>query len=114
MRMISVAAAACMLLAAPGFAQTRSGPDPDGRQALNNPNGPGIPPGDGITMRGHDPEGQAYTPPGYNNMLPTSAYPAMAVAPAGLIGGEYPICSARVTDRCVQAYTRYTRRASRR
>lgn len=116
MKMILSAAAAALLFATPALAQMRSGPDPDGRQGAMDPNGPGVPPGDGITMKGNDPEGQAFTPPGYNMVqtMPMRAYPPLAIAPPGLIGGDYPVCSSRVTDRCVQAYTRFTRTASRR
>jgi hypothetical protein len=114
MKLLTTAAAAALLFTAPAVAQMSSGSDPDGRQGVMDPNGPNVPPGDGITMRGHDPEGQAFTPPGYNDAMPMRAYPPLAAAPAGLIGGDYPVCSARVTDRCVQAYTRYTRTAARR
>ena len=125
MRILIAASAALLLAGAPAIAQvnnqsstassaSRSGPDSDGRQGVRDRNGPAVPPGDGITTRGHDPEGQPFIPPGYNLGDRMAVYPPLARAPAGLIGGEYPVCSARVTDRCVQPYTRYTRSASRR
>ena len=90
MKMFIVAAA--LMIGAPAIAQSTSQP-----------------PGDGIDIHGHDPNGQAFTPPGYNNTVAAPAYAPMAAAPAGMIGGEYPICSAQNTDRCVQAYTKMTK-----
>ena len=67
------------------------------------------PPGDGITRQGTNPEGQACTPPGFNQGL--WVYPA-CVAMGGPLPGmpDYPPCTTRVTDRCVQTYTRRTDR----
>lgn len=98
------------MASAPALAHEQASTASDGRQAAMDPNGPGVPPGDGITARGHDPEGQAFIPPGYNSGPAISVYPPIVLAPAGLIGGAYPVCSKRVTDRCVQAYSRYARR----
>ena len=65
----------------------------------------------GVTQQGTDPEGQACTPPGYNQGA--SGYPPCA-SPTGTVSapatGEDaaapPRCSKTVTDRCVQAYER--------
>lgn len=98
MKLTTIFIAAASLAAAPAasFAQT-------------DPNGPNVPPGDGITMMGTNPEGQAYTPPGYNNGL--NVYPDAAIAP-GMMAGmrDYPACTEDVKDRCVQTYTKYTSR----
>lgn len=72
--------------------------------AQTDPNGPAVPPGDGITMQGNNPEGQAYTPPGYNVGL--NVYPDGQVANMQ----NYPACTDRVVDRCMQTYTRWTSR----
>ena len=75
--------------------------------AQTDPNAPAVPPGDGISQLGNDPEGQPYTPPGFNVGL--SVYPAAAVAQGGQPGRDsYPACSDQVKDRCVQTYTRWT------
>lgn len=66
---------------------------------------------DGRDVHGHNPEGQPYSPPGYNNGI--GGYPPASAAPAALIGGDYPPCSAQRTDRCVQTYVRGTRRSRR-
>lgn len=106
MKMLVYAAASLVMsgtaiaVATPAAGQTSS--------AMQNPNG-ALPPGDGITALGHDPEGQAFTPPGFNTGMSTMAYPPVTAAPAGLIGATYPVCSSRVTDRCVQAYTKLAR-----
>lgn len=77
--------------------------------AQTDPNAPSVPPGDGITMLGNNPEGQACTPEGFNQGL--NAYP-----PCSALGGpapgleEYPPCSDRNADRCIQTYTRWTDR----
>ena len=47
--------------------------------AQTDPNARGVPPGDGITQQGTDPEGQACSPPGFN--AGTSAYPPCPTAP---------------------------------
>lgn len=68
-----------------------------------DPNGPNIPPGDGITRMGTNPEGQPFTPSGFNQGM--NVYPAASMAPGMMPGmAEYPRCSRQVTDRCVQAY----------
>ena len=66
-----------------------------------------VPPGDGITRQGTDPNGQACTPAGFNPGL-------MAYPPCPAIGGpasieQYPRCTREIKDRCIQAYTRWTR-----
>ena len=68
-----------------------------------------VPPGDGITRQGTNPEGQACTPIGYNVGL--AAYP-QCIAMGGPIEGadDYPPCTTQVKDRCVQTYTRWTNR----
>ena len=74
--------------------------------AQTDPNGPAVPPGDGITMQGTNPDGQAYTPPGYNvglEVYPDGIVPAMQ---------NYPVCTRQVVDRCVQTYTKWTSRRS--
>lgn len=77
--------------------------------AQSDPNGPSVPPGDGITRMGTNPDGQAYTPPGYNVGL--NIYPPATAAPGADPGMErYPSCSAQVKDRCVQTYTKWTSR----
>lgn len=68
-----------------------------------------VPPGDGITQQGTNPEGQACTPDGFNQGL--SVYP-----PCEALGGpapgmeEYPPCTRQNADRCLQTYTRWTER----
>lgn len=66
-----------------------------------------VPPGDGITRQGTNPEGQACTPEGFNQGL--TAYPQCA-AMGGPAPGleEYPPCTSEVKDRCIQTYTRWT------
>jgi hypothetical protein len=77
--------------------------------AQSDPNGANVPPGDGITRMGTDPNGQAYTPPGYNIGL--NVYPPATAASGANPGMEnYPACSAEVKDRCVQTYTKWTSR----
>ena len=64
---------------------------------------------DGITAQGTNPEGQAYTPPGFNQGL--QVYPEARQAPGQKPGMEdYPACTKEVKDRCVQTYTRWTDR----
>lgn len=70
---------------------------------------PPEPLGDGITRMGTNPEGQACTPAGYNVGL--NAYPyclAMGGPAEGL--DDYPSCTTQVKDRCVQTYTKWTKR----
>ena len=70
-----------------------------------DPNAPGVPPGDEYTVRGMNPEGQPYTPPGYNQGI--AVYPPATAAPGGQPGAQdYPPCTRRVKDRCVQTYAR--------
>ncbi|MGF1549048.1 MAG: hypothetical protein ACFBQW_00715 [Sphingomonadaceae bacterium] len=91
MRILLIAAALSM-----GSAALAQGTDP---------NAPGVPPGDGVTQLGNTPDGQPYTPPGFNQGI--NAYPpAPAQMPA-----EYPPCSAdrANADRCVQTYERGVR-----
>ena len=78
--------------------------------AQTDPNARGVPPGDGITQQGTDPEGQACSPPGFN--AGTSAYPPCGSTPAASSTppDSYPACSRTVTDNCVQAYERGVRR----
>ncbi len=67
-----------------------------------------VPPGDGITRQGTNPEGQACTPPGFNIGL--GAYPQCGAVGGPAIGADsYPPCTSQVTDRCIQTYTRWTR-----
>lgn len=64
-----------------------------------------VPPGDGVTRLGNNPEAQACTPPEYNQGL--SVYPpCAALSPPPAEIAEYPPCSDRNADRCVQTYTR--------
>ena len=66
-----------------------------------------VPPGDGITQLGNNPEGQACTPEGFNQGV--NAYPACeALQPQPSNINEYPACSDRNADRCRQTYTRWT------
>lgn len=88
MKLIIVAVAA-LGLAAPAAAQTNMPINPDGRD-----------------IHGHNPDGQAFTPPGYNMGVATSAYAPLAAAPAGMIGGSYPPCTAQNLDRCEQTYVK--------
>ena len=68
-----------------------------------------VPPGDGITRMGTNPEGQACTPEGWNRGL--SVYPACSAMGGPMVGMEdYPPCTRQVKDRCVQIYTRWTNR----
>lgn len=84
-----ILALAVLGLAAPAAAQTGDRINPDGRD-----------------VHGHNPDGQAFTPPGFNMGVVTSAYAPMAAAPAGMIGGAYPPCSAQNKDRCEQTYVK--------
>ena len=86
MKLLIVAVAA-LGLAAPAAAQTNMPINPDGRD-----------------IQGHNPDGQAFTPPGYNMGL--SVYPPVTAAPATMIGGSYPPCTAQNTDRCEQTYVK--------
>lgn len=73
--------------------------------AQTDPNGPNVPPGDGITMKGNNPEGQACSPPGYN--VGMGGYPPCAAMPGAQAGMEnYPPCTRRNADRCRQTYER--------
>ena len=89
-----------------------TGADPDG----TDPNGPGVPPGDGITQQGTDPEGRASPPMGTNQMPmgPGMAVPSpnqqAAFTPRPAMT-EYPPCSRTVTDNCIQTYERGVRRS---
>ena len=79
--------------------------------AQTDPNSRGVPPGDGITAQGTDPEGQACTPAGYN--VGNSGYPPCsgtqpAASPES--SANPPACSKTVTDHCVQTYERGVRR----
>ncbi len=107
---IATAALAMSGLAVPAAAQSGTNMSAQSTNTQPMPGSRAVPPGDGITARGHNPEGQPFTPAGFNTGMGQAVYPPAAAAPAGLIGGDYPVCSARVTDRCVQSYTRYTRR----
>lgn len=91
MKLIIVAVAA-LGLAAPASAQTATRINPDGRD-----------------VHGHNPSGQAFTPPGFNAGVAAPAYAPMAAAPSGMIGGAYPPCSAQNTDRCEQTYVKAKR-----
>lgn len=66
--------------------------------------------GDELTRQGTNPEGQPCTPAGYNVGL--NVYPACAAMggpnPWGI--EDYPPCTQQITDRCIQTYTRWTRR----
>lgn len=82
---------------------------PDG----TDPNAKAVPPGDGITQQGTNPEGQAVAPPGANQTI--TPIPGATVIPAPNqeavfapkpASGDYPICSKTVTDNCVQSYER--------
>ena len=66
-----------------------------------------VPPGNGVTQQGNNPEGQACTPEGFNQ--DNSAYPpCSALQPRPTNIDEYPACSDRNADRCRQTYTRWT------
>ena len=86
MKLIIVAVAA-LGLAAPAAAQTNMPINPDGRD-----------------IHGHNPDGQAFTPPGFNAGI--AVYPPMAAAPPAMIGGSYPPCTAQNMDRCEQTYVK--------
>jgi hypothetical protein len=65
----------------------------------------------GITQQGTDPEGQACTPPGYNQGA--GGYPpcgATGTADPAATGASPPACSKTVTDHCIQTYERGVRR----
>jgi hypothetical protein len=72
----------------------------------------------GVTQQGTDPNGQATTPPGMNQMPDQGTSPMMSnqsnmtMSPRPATS-EYPPCSRTVTDSCVQTYERGVRRASR-
>jgi len=77
-----------------------------------DPNGPGVPPGSGVTQQGTVPNGQGTPPPGTNEPAPP-APPGTAVVPdpnqqaafapqAG--SSDDPPCSKTVTDHCTQTY----------
>lgn len=70
-----------------------------------------VPPGDGITRQGTNPEGQACAPQGYN--IGIAAYPQCTAMggplPEGAGMEDYPPCTKQVKDRCRQTYTRWTR-----
>lgn len=77
--------------------------------AQTDPNARGVPPGDGITQQGTNPEGQPCTPAGFNQGS-TSPYPACGAVPRPTHGaGEVPPCSRQVTDHCIQTYERGVR-----
>lgn len=84
-----IVASAALAFAVPAFAQSDMAMNPDG-----------------VDVHGHNPDGQAFTPPGYNTSIPGSVYAPMAAAPAGMIGGSYPPCTAQNTDRCEQTYVK--------
>ena len=93
MKLIVIAIAA-LGMAAPAAAQTNMPINPDGRD-----------------IHGHNPNGQAFTPPGFN--MGMSIYPPMAAAPAGVIGQSYPPCTAQNLDRCEQTYVKRGRSMDR-
>jgi hypothetical protein len=68
----------------------------------------------GVTQQGTDPDGQACSPPGYNQGA--SSYPPCGgETGTGTTGagasGALPPCSRTVKDRCVQTYERGVRRS---
>ena len=65
------------------------------------------PPGDGITRQGTNPEGQPCTPAGFNQGLEVYRDCIAMGGPVPALE-DYPRCSRFVTDRCIQAYTRWT------
>lgn len=69
--------------------------------------------GAGLDVHGHNPEGQAFVPAGFNTGVGQAVYPSVTMAPPALIGGDYPACSRQRTDRCVQTYTKSTSRRRR-
>lgn len=82
---------------------------PDG----TDPNARNVPPGDGITQQGTNPEGQAVAPPGANQTI--TPIPGATIVPAPNqeavfapkpASEDYPSCSSTVTDGCVQRYER--------
>ena len=79
--------------------------------AQTDPNSRGVPPGDGITAQGTNPDGQACSPAGYNVGL--GGYPPCTGAqPAATpqSSANPPACSKTVTDHCTQTYERGVRR----
>lgn len=76
--------------------------------AQQDPNAPMVPPGDGITQQGTNPEGQPCTPPGFNQG--TTGYPQCGAVARPTHGPqEAPPCTRQVTDHCTQTYERGVR-----
>ena len=118
MRMILLAAA--LSVGGVAYAQTEMETDaqaeadatvgsPDG----TDPNARAVPPGDGITQQGTNPEGRGVAPPGTNEVL--TPLPGAVIVPdpnqqaaftPKPATKDYPVCSKTVTDGCVQAYER--------
>ncbi len=106
--------AAVLAMSSASFAQVQTNMQTQPQTPMNaDINGPNIPPGDGITRMGTNPEGQPFTPPGFNQGM--NVYPAATMAPGAMPGMvEYLRCSRQVTDRCVQAYAMAGRDKARR
>ena len=99
---------------APGAVQTPVSPS----GPATDPNGPNVPPGDGVTQQGTDPNGSAVAPPGANEPFnpPAGAVIAPAANQAAVFTPQpattdYPPCSKTVTDRCIQTYERGVRKS---
>ena len=79
--------------------------------AQTDPNGRGVPPGDGITQQGTNPEGQACSPAGYN--VGAGGYPPCGGDQHPNVPQTPPVpppCTKQVTDHCTQTYERGVRR----
>lgn len=78
--------------------------------AQTDPNGPMVPPGDGITQQGTNPDGMACSPPGFN--AGTSSYPPCGGDQHPNVGPNPPTpppCTKQLKDHCTQTYERGVR-----
>ena len=79
--------------------------------AQTDPNGPNVPPGDGITQQGTNPDGQACSPAGYN--VGISGYPPCGGTNqhpnVGPNPPTPPPCTKNLKDHCMQTYERGVR-----
>ena len=119
--MRTIVLAAALSISGMAVAQTTTEPAAPAETTTSSPDGVdpnarGVPPGDGITQQGTNPEGQAVAPPGANQV--TAVVPGATVVPAANQEAvfapkpateEYPACSKTVTDKCVQKYERGVR-----
>lgn len=112
MKAVLLAAALAIGTGSVAQAQSCAGMQPQSGAQVD-PNGPNMPPGDGITRTGANPGGQPYTPPGFNQGM--NVYPAAVNAPGAMPGmTEYPRCTRQMADRCAQGYARRPAKKARR